>query len=152
MCHQEATVKLYKLWLFQKVWIVCQIYQDYVFYIWSGFAWSWTFIRCSSSEPLNIREWLTEVWSGRNSFVPTGHNSSTQPVQTGQNWELWIKSGKTKCVASSSGLMRLLPQVEEPYDPERCFYYPLQLDLDLERDLGDEEDFDVDDCKTPSDL
>ena len=39
------------------------------------------------------------------------------------------------------------PQVEEPYDPERCLDYPLQLDLDLDRDLGDEESFDVEDCK-----
>lgn len=41
----------------------------------------------------------------------------------------------------------LLCQVEEPYDPERCFDYPLQLDLDLDRDLGDDESFDVDDGK-----
>lgn len=39
------------------------------------------------------------------------------------------------------------PQVEEPYDPERCLDYPLQLDLDLARDLGDDESFDVEDCK-----
>ena len=39
------------------------------------------------------------------------------------------------------------PQVEEPYDPERCLDYPLQLDLDLDRDFGDEESFDVEDCK-----
>lgn len=36
-------------------------------------------------------------------------------------------------------------KVEEPYDPERCFDYPLQLDLDLDRDLGEEETFDVED-------
>ncbi|KAM7365902.1 hypothetical protein PAMP_015382 [Pampus punctatissimus] len=36
-------------------------------------------------------------------------------------------------------------QVEEPYDPERCLDYPLQLDLDLDRDLGDIESFDVED-------
>lgn len=39
------------------------------------------------------------------------------------------------------------PQVEEPYDAERCLIYPMQLDLDLDRDLGDEESFDVEDCK-----
>ncbi|KAJ3585143.1 hypothetical protein NHX12_013865 [Muraenolepis orangiensis] len=34
---------------------------------------------------------------------------------------------------------------EEPYDPERSLYYPLQLELDLERDMGDlGDDFDVD--------
>ncbi|XP_026017011.1 evolutionarily conserved signaling intermediate in Toll pathway, mitochondrial [Astatotilapia calliptera] len=36
-------------------------------------------------------------------------------------------------------------KIEEPYDPERCFMYPLQLDLDLDRDLGDDESFDVED-------
>ncbi|XP_023153244.1 evolutionarily conserved signaling intermediate in Toll pathway, mitochondrial [Amphiprion ocellaris] len=36
-------------------------------------------------------------------------------------------------------------KVEEPYDPERCLDYPLQLDLDLDRDFGDEESFDVED-------
>ncbi|XP_072231968.1 evolutionarily conserved signaling intermediate in Toll pathway, mitochondrial [Leuresthes tenuis] len=36
-------------------------------------------------------------------------------------------------------------RVEEPYDPERCFDYPLQLELDLGRDLGDDESFDVED-------
>nr|UXR72816.1 ECSIT [Planiliza haematocheilus] len=36
-------------------------------------------------------------------------------------------------------------RVEEPYDPERCFDYPLQLDLDLDRDFGDDESFDVED-------
>lgn len=39
------------------------------------------------------------------------------------------------------------PQVEEPYDPERCLDYPLQLDLDLDCDLGDNETFDVEDGK-----
>lgn len=38
--------------------------------------------------------------------------------------------------------------MEEPYDPERCFDYPLQLDLDLDRDIGDDESFDVEDGKT----
>ena len=40
-------------------------------------------------------------------------------------------------------------QVEEPYDPERSLYYPLQLSLELERDMGDlGDDFDVEECKT----
>uniref|UniRef100_A0A3Q3X7W6 Evolutionarily conserved signaling intermediate in Toll pathway, mitochondrial n=1 Tax=Mola mola TaxID=94237 RepID=A0A3Q3X7W6_MOLML len=35
-------------------------------------------------------------------------------------------------------------KVEESYD-ERCLEYPLQLDLDLDRDLWDDESFDVED-------
>lgn len=43
-------------------------------------------------------------------------------------------------------LLSLYLQVKEPVDPERCFYYPLELDLDLEldRDLGDDDSFNVD--------
>ncbi|XP_045921628.1 evolutionarily conserved signaling intermediate in Toll pathway, mitochondrial [Micropterus dolomieu] len=36
-------------------------------------------------------------------------------------------------------------KAEEPYDPERCFDYPLQLQLDLDRDFGDDESFSVED-------
>ncbi|MEE6528643.1 hypothetical protein FKM82_031233, partial [Ascaphus truei] len=36
---------------------------------------------------------------------------------------------------------------EEVVDHERCLYYPLGLDLELERDLGDDDSFDVDDGK-----
>ncbi|NWS50958.1 ECSIT protein, partial [Probosciger aterrimus] len=32
----------------------------------------------------------------------------------------------------------------EPLDPERSFYYPLYLDLDLERGPWDDDDFDID--------
>ncbi|XP_064355435.1 evolutionarily conserved signaling intermediate in Toll pathway, mitochondrial [Dromaius novaehollandiae] len=36
---------------------------------------------------------------------------------------------------------------EEPPDPERSFYFPLQLDLDLERGPWDDDDFDVDEVE-----
>ncbi|XP_075438055.1 evolutionarily conserved signaling intermediate in Toll pathway, mitochondrial [Ascaphus truei] len=36
---------------------------------------------------------------------------------------------------------------EEVVDHERCLYYPLSLDLELERDLGDDDSFDVDDVE-----
>ncbi|NXY52261.1 ECSIT protein, partial [Ceuthmochares aereus] len=35
----------------------------------------------------------------------------------------------------------------EPLDPERSLYYPLQLDLDLERGPWDDDEFDVDEGK-----
>ncbi|NXN92323.1 ECSIT protein, partial [Rhinopomastus cyanomelas] len=34
-----------------------------------------------------------------------------------------------------------------PPDPERSFYYPLQLDLDLDRGPWDDDDFDVDEVE-----
>ncbi|XP_005994181.1 evolutionarily conserved signaling intermediate in Toll pathway, mitochondrial [Latimeria chalumnae] len=38
-------------------------------------------------------------------------------------------------------------RVEEEMDSERNFYYPMVLDFDLDRDLGDYYDFDVDDVE-----
>lgn len=72
------------------------------------------------------------------------HNRS-RPVFVEGPFPLWLRK---KCVYYY--ILRADPtppeeQVEEPYDPERCFDYPLQLDLDLDRDLGDDENFDVDD-------
>ncbi|XP_032439130.1 evolutionarily conserved signaling intermediate in Toll pathway, mitochondrial isoform X1 [Xiphophorus hellerii] len=72
------------------------------------------------------------------------HNPN-RPVFVEGPFPLWLK--KT-CVYYY--ILRADPtppeeKEEEVYDPERCFYYPLQLDLDLDRDLGDEENFDVDD-------
>ncbi|XP_035531500.1 evolutionarily conserved signaling intermediate in Toll pathway, mitochondrial [Morone saxatilis] len=72
------------------------------------------------------------------------HNPS-KPVFVEGPFPLWLR--KT-CVYYY--ILRADPtppdeKVEEPYDPERCFFYPLQLDLDLDRDLGEEESFDVED-------
>ncbi|XP_057709772.1 evolutionarily conserved signaling intermediate in Toll pathway, mitochondrial [Corythoichthys intestinalis] len=72
------------------------------------------------------------------------HNPS-RPVFVEGPFPLWLR--KT-CVHYY--ILRAEPEppdekVEEPYDPERSFYYPLQLDLDLDRDFGDLETFDVED-------
>ncbi|XP_044041135.1 evolutionarily conserved signaling intermediate in Toll pathway, mitochondrial [Siniperca chuatsi] len=72
------------------------------------------------------------------------HNPS-RPVFVEGPFPLWLR--KT-CVYYY--ILRADPtppdeKVEEPYDPERCLDYPLQLDLDLDRDLGDDESFSVED-------
>nr|XP_020450615.1 evolutionarily conserved signaling intermediate in Toll pathway, mitochondrial [Monopterus albus] len=72
------------------------------------------------------------------------HNS-TRPLFVEGPFHLWLR--KT-CVYYYILRAEPIPpheKVEEPYDPERCFYYPLQLDLDLDLDLGDDESFDVED-------
>lgn len=43
-------------------------------------------------------------------------------------------------------LLFFLEQDECSYDPESCLDYPRFLDLDLDRDLGDDETFDVETC------
>ncbi|XP_031733567.1 evolutionarily conserved signaling intermediate in Toll pathway, mitochondrial [Anarrhichthys ocellatus] len=72
------------------------------------------------------------------------HNPS-RPVFVEGPFPLWLRK---KCVYYY--VLRADPtprdeKVEEPFDPERCLDYPLQLELDLDRDLGDEESFDVED-------
>ncbi|XP_029310227.1 LOW QUALITY PROTEIN: evolutionarily conserved signaling intermediate in Toll pathway, mitochondrial [Cottoperca gobio] len=72
------------------------------------------------------------------------HNPS-RPVFVEGPFPLWLRK---KCVYYY--VLRADPtppdeKVEEPYDPERCFYYSLQLDLDLDRDFGDEQSFNVED-------
>ncbi|KAF0045643.1 hypothetical protein F2P81_002172 [Scophthalmus maximus] len=72
------------------------------------------------------------------------HNPS-RPVFVEGPFPLWLRS---TCVYYY--ILRADPtppdeKVEQPYDPERCLYYPLQLQLDLDRDFGDEETFDIDD-------
>ncbi|KAK2852078.1 hypothetical protein Q5P01_008354 [Channa striata] len=72
------------------------------------------------------------------------HNPS-RPVYVEGPFPLWLR--KT-CVHYH--LLRADPspsdgKVEDPYDPDRGLIYPLLLDLDLDRDLGDDESFDVDD-------
>lgn len=66
------------------------------------------------------------------------------PVIVEGPFPLWLK--KT-CVHYY--ILRAEPAAKkkEEVDPERCFYYPLQLDLDLERDLGDDLSFDVDEVE-----
>ncbi|XP_063787307.1 evolutionarily conserved signaling intermediate in Toll pathway, mitochondrial isoform X2 [Pseudophryne corroboree] len=66
------------------------------------------------------------------------------PVIVEGPFPLWLK--KT-CVYYF--VLRGDPEAKkkEELDPERCFYYPLQLDLDLERDLGDEHTFNVDEVE-----
>ncbi|KAL0970424.1 hypothetical protein UPYG_G00241760 [Umbra pygmaea] len=71
------------------------------------------------------------------------HNPS-RPVFVEGPFPLWLRN---TCVYYYVLRAEPLPpkeKVEEPYDPERSFYYPLELDLDLDRDLGEDNSFDVD--------
>ncbi|XP_034712692.1 evolutionarily conserved signaling intermediate in Toll pathway, mitochondrial isoform X1 [Etheostoma cragini] len=72
-------------------------------------------------------------------------HSPSRPVFVEGPFPLWLR--KT-CVYYY--VLRADPtppdeKVEKPYDPERCLAFPLQLDLDLDRDMGDEESFDIED-------
>ncbi|XP_029440982.1 evolutionarily conserved signaling intermediate in Toll pathway, mitochondrial isoform X2 [Rhinatrema bivittatum] len=74
------------------------------------------------------------------------HNPD-RPVYVEGPFPLWLK---TTCVYYYILRAELPPpgeKEEEVVDAERNFYYPMQLDLDLERDLGDDDSFDVDEVE-----
>lgn len=72
------------------------------------------------------------------------HNPS-RPVFVEGPFPLWLSQTRVYYYVLRADPTPPEEKKEEPYDPERCFYYPLQLDLDIERDLGDDEEFDVED-------
>ncbi|XP_059210196.1 evolutionarily conserved signaling intermediate in Toll pathway, mitochondrial [Centropristis striata] len=72
------------------------------------------------------------------------HNPS-RPVFVEGPFPLWLRKTCVYYYVLRADPIPPEEKVEEPYDPERCFDYPLRLDLDLERDYGDLVTFDVDD-------
>ncbi|XP_071400185.1 evolutionarily conserved signaling intermediate in Toll pathway, mitochondrial [Centroberyx affinis] len=72
------------------------------------------------------------------------HNTS-RPVFVEGPFPLWLRKTCVYYYVLRADPAPLDEKVEEPYDPERCFDFPLQLNLDLERDLGDDESFDTED-------
>ncbi|CAN2391780.1 regulation of oxidoreductase activity [Pristimantis euphronides] len=66
------------------------------------------------------------------------------PVIVEGPFPLWLM--KT-CVHYYVLRAELAIKKKEELDLERCFYYPLKLDLDLERDLADDMSFDVDEVE-----
>ncbi|XP_069832502.1 evolutionarily conserved signaling intermediate in Toll pathway, mitochondrial [Dendropsophus ebraccatus] len=66
------------------------------------------------------------------------------PVIVEGPFPLWLKN-----ICVQYYVLRAEPATKKKdvLDPERSFYYPIQLDLDLERDLGDDLSFDVDDVE-----
>ncbi|TNN57106.1 Evolutionarily conserved signaling intermediate in Toll pathway, mitochondrial [Liparis tanakae] len=72
------------------------------------------------------------------------HNPS-RPVFVEGPFPLWLRRTCVYYYVLRADPVPPHEKVEKPYDPERCLDYPLQLELDLDRDLGDEENFDVED-------
>ncbi|XP_053227091.1 evolutionarily conserved signaling intermediate in Toll pathway, mitochondrial [Podarcis raffonei] len=73
------------------------------------------------------------------------HNTD-RPVFVEGPFRLWLKE---TCVYYYVLRAELLPrgEREEVIDPERNFYYPMYLDIDLERDLWDDYEFDIDEVE-----
>ncbi|XP_030331151.1 evolutionarily conserved signaling intermediate in Toll pathway, mitochondrial [Strigops habroptila] len=73
-------------------------------------------------------------------------HSPTRPVYVEGPFPLWLRSTQLQYYVLRGD--PLPPNLrEEPLDPERSFYYPLYLDLDLERGPWDDDDFDIDEVE-----
>ncbi|KAM6389946.1 evolutionarily conserved signaling intermediate in Toll pathway, mitochondrial [Rhynochetos jubatus] len=69
-----------------------------------------------------------------------------RPVFVEGPFPLWLRSTPLRYYVLRGD--PLPPELrEEPPDPERSLYYPLHLDLDLERGPWDDEEFDVDEVE-----
>ncbi|KAL4648209.1 evolutionarily conserved signaling intermediate in Toll pathway, mitochondrial [Arapaima gigas] len=71
------------------------------------------------------------------------HNPS-RPVFVEGPFLLWLRKTCVQYYVLRAEPLPPEQKVEEPVDPERSFFYPLELDLDLDRDFGDDDSFDVD--------
>lgn len=72
-------------------------------------------------------------------------HDTRRPVFVEGPFPLWLRSTCVHYYILRADPVPAELKVEEPYDPERCLDYPLQLDLDLDRDIADDDSFDVDD-------
>ncbi|XP_035288908.1 evolutionarily conserved signaling intermediate in Toll pathway, mitochondrial [Anguilla anguilla] len=71
------------------------------------------------------------------------HNTS-RPVFVEGPFPLWLRKTCVYYYVLRADPLPPEERTEEPIDPERCFFYPLELDVDLDRDLEDDDSFDVD--------
>ncbi|KAJ8405775.1 hypothetical protein AAFF_G00312120 [Aldrovandia affinis] len=76
------------------------------------------------------------------------HNTS-RPLFVEGPFALWLRQTCVHYYVLRADPLPPEEKVKEPVDPERCFFYPLELDLDLEldRDLGDDDSFNVDEVE-----
>ncbi|MBN3321094.1 ECSIT protein, partial [Atractosteus spatula] len=74
------------------------------------------------------------------------HNPS-RPVFVEGPFPLWLRKTCVYYYILRDDPVPPGEKVEKPIDLERSFFYPLHLDLDLERDLGDDDSFDVDEVE-----
>ncbi|CAL8325503.1 unnamed protein product [Lota lota] len=70
----------------------------------------------------------------------------SRPVLVEGPYPLWLRNVCVYYYVLRADPLAPGEKVEQPYDPERSLYYPLQLSLEWDRDMGDMgDDFDVDD-------
>ncbi|XP_051935764.1 evolutionarily conserved signaling intermediate in Toll pathway, mitochondrial [Hippocampus zosterae] len=74
-----------------------------------------------------------------------GKHDPSRPVFVEGPFPLWLRKTCVHYYVLRAEPVPPGDKVEESFDPERCLYYPLQLDLDFDRDFGDLETFDVED-------
>ncbi|XP_069460313.1 evolutionarily conserved signaling intermediate in Toll pathway, mitochondrial [Ambystoma mexicanum] len=71
------------------------------------------------------------------------HNPE-RPVVVEGPFPLWLKATRVFYYVLRADPLPPEERTEKVIDPERNLYYPMELDFQLERDLGDDDEFDVD--------
>ncbi|XP_048851055.1 evolutionarily conserved signaling intermediate in Toll pathway, mitochondrial [Brienomyrus brachyistius] len=74
-------------------------------------------------------------------------HDASRPVFVEGPFPLWLRKTCVHYYVLRAEPVPPEEKVQEPVDPERSFFYPLELNLDLERDLGDDDSFDVDEVE-----
>ncbi|KAG9338187.1 hypothetical protein JZ751_026937 [Albula glossodonta] len=71
-------------------------------------------------------------------------HDTSRPVFVEGPFTLWLRKTCVYYYVLRADPLPPEEKAKEPIDPEQCFFYPLELDLDLDRDVGDEDNFNVD--------
>ncbi|KAI1902633.1 hypothetical protein AGOR_G00017960 [Albula goreensis] len=74
-------------------------------------------------------------------------HDTSRPVFVEGPFTLWLRKTCVYYYVLRADPLPPEEKVKEPIDPEQCFFYPLELDLDLDRDVGDEDNFNVDEVE-----
>ncbi|XP_015263028.1 PREDICTED: evolutionarily conserved signaling intermediate in Toll pathway, mitochondrial [Gekko japonicus] len=89
---------------------------------------------------------ITGIQSPDQQSLLARHNPE-RPVFVEGPFRLWLKNACVYYYVLRAELLPLEERKEEVIDPERNFYYPMQLDFDLERGPWDDEEFDIDEVE-----
>ncbi|XP_043940568.1 evolutionarily conserved signaling intermediate in Toll pathway, mitochondrial [Protopterus annectens] len=103
-------------------------------------------LKVSEDGQITTQSHIVGIQSPDQQCLLAKHNPE-RPVFLEGPFPLWLKA---TCVYYYILRADPLPpgeKEEERIDPERNFYYPMELDFDLERDLGDDLEYDVDEVE-----
>ncbi|KAJ1172371.1 hypothetical protein NDU88_004218 [Pleurodeles waltl] len=97
---------------------------------------------CSEQDEDRKLPYIIGIQSPNQQDLLAQHNPE-RPVVVEGPFPLWLKAVRVFYYVLRADPLPPEEKREKVLDPERSLYYPMVLDLQLERDLGDDDDFDV---------